>query len=183
MTDNVTDRALVNINGSKVNVEVISRDEEGQPIEVTLEGLTFWRGDHIPLETDWYMEAPSDPLKLAREILRDAYYDDVRSIADDVRERIESGELSVGGDVDRFVRESVDGSSRLMNAAAQQEVLGWSNNAEPDGESLGMAAADAFLADVYDDLGDIADLLSDDDDDADDSEDDDTLLVDEVGAP
>lgn len=182
MTDKVTDRALVNINGSKVNVEVISRDEEGQPIEVTLEGFTFWRGDHIPLETDWYMEAPSDPLKLAREILRDAYYDDVRTIADDVRERVQSGELSVGGDVDRFVRESVDGSSRLINAHAQLEVLVWSNNAEPNGESLGMAAAEAFLADVYDDLGDIADLLSDEAD-ADDSEDDDTLLVDEVGAP
>lgn len=180
MTDTVTDRALVNINGSKVNVEVLSRDEEGQPIEVTLEGMTYWRGDHIPLETDWYVTAPSDPLKLAREILRDNYYDDVRVIADDVRERIKSGELSVRDDVDRFVRESVDGSSRLINASAQLEVLVWSNNAEPNGESLGMAAAEAFLADVYDDLGDIAELL-----DADDSEDEDEdeLLEDEVGAP
>jgi len=177
--NNETQKALVDINGSKVCVEVLSHDEEGRPFQGALEGLTFWRGDHIPLETDWYMEALSDPLKAAREMLKADYYNDVRVIADDVRERIKSGELSVRDDVDRFVRESVDGSSRLINATAQREVLVWSHNEEPNVESLGMAAAEAYLADVYEDLGDLDELLAGGGDDVD----DDTFLEDEVGAP
>lgn len=43
----MTDRALVNINGSKVNVEVLSRDEEGQPIEVTQAYSACERGDWL----------------------------------------------------------------------------------------------------------------------------------------
>lgn len=154
----------IEFNGTTIEAEVLERDHDGHPRRIRYEGADLLYRDSVGEQYRWLMVVGSSPLQAARELLKADYEADVKLIADDVRERVASEELDSREDIDRFVRESCDGSYRLSNTAAQREILTYTSNpAEAEGASdLALAAYDAFIADVYDALGDIDELLAED---------------------
>lgn len=155
----------IDLNGLSVQVEVLERDHDGHPRMIRYEGATLLYRDSVGEQYRWNMVVGTSPLQAARDLLKADYESDVKTIADDVRDRVKSGELDTRDGIDRFVHESCDGSARLSNSTAQHEILAYTSNrdAAEEGVDLTHAAFCAFEADVYDDLGDIDALLTPED--------------------
>lgn len=160
----------INLGGHKVPVTVLESDKDG-PLRVQYEGAELLRHGQEPYR--WLMDVGSSPLETARSLLEADYQSDVDSIAEDARERIKSGELLNSDELERFLHESVDGSSRLARTSAQREVLTYSKNTDDcDGATdLPLHAYSAFKSDVYDALGDIDELFEPEADDGEDEND------------
>jgi len=163
----------IEFNGTTIEAEVLERDHDGHPRRIRYEGADLLYRDSVREQYRWLMVVGSSPLQAARELLKADYEADVKLIADDVRERVARDELDSRLAIERFVRESVDGSYRLSNTAAQREILTYTSNpaGAEEASDLTLAAYAAFIADVYDALGDIDELLAAEDGDDDDEHD------------
>lgn len=163
----------IEFNGTTIEAEVLERDHDGHPRRIRYEGADLLYRDSVGEPYRWLMVVGSSPLRAARELLKADYEADVKLIADDVRDRVKSGELDTREGIERFVHESCDGSGRMSNSQAQHEILVFTSNrdAAEEGVDLTHAAFCAFEADVYDDLGDIDELLAAEDGDDDDEHD------------
>lgn len=166
----------IDLNGTVVEAEVLEHDVYNRPSRIRYEGAELLYRDSVGEQYRWFMVVGSSPLQAARDLLKADYAADVKTIADDVRERVADGELDTRAATDRFVHESCDGSYRLSNTAAQREILTYTSNpAEAEGAlDLSLAAYNAFQADVYDDLGDLDALLAAEDGEDEDDEHDST---------
>jgi len=167
----------IDLNGHVVRAEVLERDSNGDPQRIRYEGAELIKQVHhseFGPKPRWLMTIELSPLEAAHALLKEDYKADVRLIADDVRERVKSGELDTRRGIERFIHESCDGSSRLQNTANQRSVLTYTDNieaAQEAGSDLAYAAFLAFQADVYEELGDIDELLQPDEEDEDDEDD------------
>jgi hypothetical protein len=119
--------------------------------------------DHIETLID-RLKSPDERLKLGREIMREDYEGDIGVIADGVeaeaKRMVEKDERDRGA-LERFLTESVDGSSRVLNSLEAQEGLASSSHSdayfdeseEPLDEPNWMALMYAALhADVIEEL-------------------------------
>lgn len=173
----MSNKKWMDVNGHRVQAVVLEEDETGRPTRLNIEGAELVpRGDDEHRE--WLMVLPSStwsPLKAARELLRADYETDVKSIADDAKGDIRRGIITNPEELERFVTESCDGSSRMLNTASQREILVYtSSDIEEDSVHMDLpyAAFCAFRDDVYAELGDIDSLFAPDGDDDDETPED-----------
>lgn len=109
-----------------------------------------------------------DEVSRAVAVLRRDYYGDVRDIAQDIAERVASGELTDADDVEEAIRETVDGCARVIYtfqaklgllASDNEDAYQDDTGEEPSGPSVAMYYA--VCADVRDELADLLGLDSD----------------------
>jgi hypothetical protein len=127
----------------------------------------------------------SEARELALRILRADYYQDVRNVAQDARDAIDSGEIASYDQLQEYVDQSVDGSGRVIYTAQAQECILLSDHADAyfdecgDGDGLisegsinwSQLAFSAFRHDVHSQLAIDSDYFDDsEDDDCDDVE-------------
>lgn len=116
-----------------------------------------------------------DEEREAIRVLTRAYYADVRAIVNDIYDAIESGEITDAEDLDTWLHQTIDGSSRVIYNGQAAVSLIASDNADAceeetgePGESDNVRCYWAMLADVREYLGDTDDLFEapeDEDDD------------------
>jgi len=73
----------------------------------------------------------------AERILRADYWQDVRSVTENLREMIESRELETEEDADQWLHETVDGHSRVIYTYNAQQCLLYSDNDGAYGDEFG----------------------------------------------
>jgi len=156
------DMEKIEFNGTTIDAEVVERDANGVPQRIRYEGAELVRAPTKREPNRWLMQVGLSPLKAARDLLQADYDSDVKGISEDVRQRVKSGELDTKNRIVEFVHESCDSSYRTLDTGARHETLVYTANRDraEDGTDLGHSAFLAFEADVYDDLGDIDDLLA-----------------------
>lgn len=115
----------------------------------------------------------------AFRVIKADYYQDVRDIGDDLKERIKSGEITDSDELQERLGEDVDGSARVIYTIQNKLGLIASDNEDAyveefgevpmEGDNINWAAmmAVAMQRDVTEYLGDVDDLFSDDDEDED----------------
>lgn len=115
----------------------------------------------------------------AVRVIRADYYQDVRDIGDDLKERIKDGEIEDEEELRERLSEDIGGSARVIYTMQTKLGLIASDNEDAyvdevgelptEGGNLNWAAmmAAAMEQDVNEYLGDVSDLFSSEDDDED----------------
>lgn len=109
----------------------------------------------------------------ATRVLRKAYYDDVRGVADALLECIESGELQDAKDADTWLHETVDGHARVIYTGQAMDCLRYSDHDSAYFDDFGTdgiiedgsinwsgLAYAAFMADIREHLDDLDALFA-----------------------
>lgn len=145
-------------------------------------------GAILALAADQYLPAPLTVTRLiprhptnderidaARRILRADYWQDVRNVADNLRDEIKAGNITSRDEADTYLDESVDGHQRVIYTAQAIEGLLYTDNesayvdetgspppsqAFEDNSAWSQLMYYAFRADILDTLSDIDDLLT-----------------------
>jgi hypothetical protein len=154
---------FIDVNGTKVQAEVLTRAEDGSIRSVNVDGVVLLHRDALTDAHVWVRAAESNPLQAARELLEQNYWSDVKEIAEEAKDEIARGRLDTKDAVERFIHESVDGSYRLNNTDAQREVFAYTRMGQDEVEEwwgVEYSAYAAFRADVYEELGDVDELLA-----------------------
>lgn len=113
-------------------------------------------------------EEQSKAEDLAHTILRGAYYTDVREVAEEALQQIESGEITNTDELDTWLHETVDGHERVIYTGQAMDTVRYSDNDEEmvsefgadglvKGDSIqwSQIAYHAMLADVREELGEV----------------------------
>lgn len=69
-----------------------------------------------------------EKLQAARDALRADYWDDVRSVVDDIKDEIEKGELTDSDAVTEYLEERIDSQHRVIYTYAAMETVIFSDN-------------------------------------------------------
>ena len=114
----------------------------------------------------------------AERILRAAYWDDVRDMAESAEQAIKDGEVSDSSELSDWLWESIDGTGRVIYTGQAMDGLRWSDNDEAyfseglyceedfrEGLPWSKLMFCAMLADVRDTLGDEDELFKGEDED------------------
>jgi len=111
---------------------------------------------------------------VAMDVLNRQYVDDVRDICKSIVDRVSSSELESEDAVHEAVDEAVDSDRRVIITHLARETVLLSSNRDAYEENNGgkpdsveLQAYEALRTDVYEELGDLDDILSPDDDDTD----------------
>lgn len=114
-----------------------------------------------------------EKIEAARRVLRADYWDDVRRVAEDFKENVESGHITSLDEAETWLHESVDGTQRVIYTGQAIEGLLYTDHesafVDEFGEEGLVESGDvnwsglmysALMADVRKTLGDIEDLIA-----------------------
>jgi hypothetical protein len=155
------DKTAIRINGHVVLAEVLEYDNEGKPIKALYDGVELFFSPTKQEPDRWVMAAGRLSANLARLVLRKEYHSDLYAVANSVRQRIAAGDLRTKEEVGWFILKTCEASKRVSSPPHLYEILCFTTNrcvfaGRYDYRS---AAVSAFMADIYDVLGDVDKLL------------------------
>jgi hypothetical protein len=141
---------------------------------VLLRAADQWIGSDIAVSREIPRERTAhEELDRARNVMRADYWDDVRSVVEDVKGEIANGNLADRDAVDEYLDERIDSQHRIIYTYAAMETVMFSENDGAYEEHFGAEglvedgqvqwsrlAFYAMLEDVRDQLGDVDELLA-----------------------